>query len=297
MDNSKPIEELQLANATLSDDIQKLNHEIEEVYQRFEQQSQLASIGELTAGILHEIRNPLNFVNNFSRLSLDLVEELKELLAQFHTAPDSVDMEELDELVEMIGANITRILENGGRAERITQTMLAQTRTDAERLTPTDLNQLVEEFSKLAYQGVRGQDREFNVSLVFELDPAMGKVRLMPNEFTRVIINLVNNACYAINMKRKASEGQEYIPEIKISTVKKGNEVEIRIRDNGTGIPDEVVQRVFSPFFTTKPRGEGTGLGLSLSLRTINELHKGKLTVQTKPDVFTEFTIVLPLNP
>jgi two-component system, NtrC family, sensor kinase len=296
MDNSKPIEELQIANASLTDDIQKLSNEINEVHRRFEQQSQLASIGELTAGILHEIRNPLNFVNNFSRLSLDLIEELVELMSEFRTNPATIDVEEVDELVEMIRANIVRILENGERAERITQTMLSQTRGGEDQMTLTDLNQLVEEFAKLAYQGVRGQDREFNVSFAFDLDPSMGMIPLMPNEFTRVVINLVNNACYAVNMKRKASPESDYAPEIKISTRRHDKLVEVKIRDNGTGIPDEIVQKVFSPFFTTKPRGEGTGLGLSLSYTTITELHKGKLTVATEPGVFTEFQISLPLN-
>jgi two-component system, NtrC family, sensor kinase len=291
MDSSNQIEDLQNANATLSEDIQKLGHEIELVQQRFEQQSKLAGIGQLTAGILHEIRNPLNFVNNFSRLTLDLVTEIKELLS----ATESVETEELIELVEMVNVNINRILENGSRAERIVQSMLTQTRNDANQVIPTDLNQLLEEFSKLAYQGVRGNDKEFNVKFTFRLDPKMGQVNLMANEFTRVIINLVNNACYAVNAKSK-EKTEGYVPEIVVSSVRAADHVEIRIRDNGVGIPQEIADKVFNPFFTTKPPGEGTGLGLALSLATVNEMHKGKLSVESEKGTFTEFIITIPLN-
>ncbi|MBU1821990.1 MAG: HAMP domain-containing histidine kinase [Bacteroidetes bacterium] len=292
MDSSNEIEDLQQANATLSENIQKLGSEMELVQQRFEQQSKLAGIGQLTAGILHEIRNPLNFVNNFSRLTLDLVTEMKELL----NASESTETEEVLELVDMVNVNINRILENGSRAERIVQTMLTQTRTDANQVIPTDLNQLLEEFSKLAYQGVRGNDKEFNVKFIFRLDPGIGKVNLMASEFTRVIINLVNNACYAVNARSKEQNEPGYVPEIMVSSALNGDWVDIRIRDNGIGISQDTVEKVFNPFFTTKPPGEGTGLGLSLSMATINEMHKGKLTVTSEKGVFTEFVISIPLN-
>ncbi len=291
MDSSNQIEDLQQANATLAEDVTKLGQEIRVVQKQFEEQSKLAGIGQLTAGILHEIRNPLNFVNNFSRLTLDLIKEVKDITEHL----ESPDVDEINDLINMIEVNVTRILENGSRAERIVQSMLTQTRNDANLLAPTDLNQLLEEFSKLAYQGVRGNDKDFNVKFTFRLDPKMGVVNLMANEFTRVIINLVNNSCYAVNMRRKEHiEG--YQPEIIVSSLRMEDQAEVRIRDNGVGIPDEIVQKVFNPFFTTKPPGEGTGLGLSLSYATITEMHKGKLSVESEKGKFTEFTIQIPLN-
>lgn len=296
MDTTNHQQELEQANVILAGDIEKLSREIMEARQRLEQQGRLAGIGQLTAGILHEIRNPLNFVNNFSRLALDVLTELKDLLTQLRTEPEAVDPDELDELVGMVENNLGRIRENGGRAERIVTTMLSQTREDARQFVPTDLNQLLEEFTKLAYQGVRGEDKEFNVSFSFQLDPQVGQVKLMPNEFTRAIINLINNACYAVNTKRKSGTETNYTPRITVSSSRAADHIEIRIRDNGTGIPEEVVKKVFDAFFTTKPPGEGTGLGLSLSLATINETHRGTLSVESEPGQFTEFTIRLPLD-
>ena len=289
-------EDLLQANEALTRDVQRLTQEIESARERFAQQNRLAGIGQITAGILHEIRNPVNFVNNFSRLALDLAAEMKELLQKMRTEADSENLDELEELTGMVETNLTRIFENGRRAERIAQSMLDQTRDDNRQFAPTDLNQMLEEFTKLAYQGVRAHDREFNVAFTFNLDPNMGKVAVMPNEFVRVIINLVNNACYAVNEKRKAPPNPDYVPRITVSSTRRENSIEIRIRDNGTGIPEELVQKVFNPFFTTKPPGEGTGLGLSLSLNTINEIHKGKLSVTSEPGEFTEFAILLPLQ-
>ncbi|WP_373331116.1 sensor histidine kinase [Salmonirosea aquatica] len=296
MDTTDHQQQLEQANVMLAGDIEKLSQEILETRQRLEQQGRLAGIGQLTAGILHEIRNPLNFVNNFSRLALDVLTELKELLSRLRTEPEAVDSDELDELVEMVETNLSRIRENGGRAERIVTSMLSQTRQDATQFVATDLNQLLEEFAKLAYQGVRGEDKAFNVAFTFQLDPQVGQVRLVVNEFTRVIINLVNNACYAVNAKRKLGTDANYTPRITVSSARKADHVEVRIRDNGTGIPEEVVKKVFDAFFTTKPPGEGTGLGLSLSLATINDTHRGTLSVESEPGEFTEFTIRLPLD-
>ncbi len=289
-------EDLQKANDLLTQDVQRLTQEIETAQERFAQQNRLAGIGQITAGILHEIRNPVNFVNNFSRLALDLVAEMKELLQKLRTEATSDDLEALEDLAGMVETNLARINENGNRAERIAQSMLDQTRDDNHRFAPTDLNQMLEEFTKLAYQGVRAHDREFNVSFTFDLDPNVGQVNVMPNEFVRVIINLVNNACYAVNKKRKAPPNPDYVPRITVSSARKQDSIEVKIRDNGTGIPEALVQKVFNPFFTTKPPGEGTGLGLSLSLNTITETHKGQLSVISEPGEFTEFVIVLPVG-
>lgn len=251
----------------------------------------LASIGQLTAGILHEIKNPLNFITNFARLSSDLVEELTAFAGKLQ---EQADADDLADVLEMLKANLTRIRENGARAERIIQGMLAQTRSESAFFEPTDLNALLEDFAKLAYQGMRAGDATFNVALKFKLDPQIGLVTMAPHDFNRVIMNLVLNACYALNERSKRHlEG--YSPTITISSVKADNHLEIRIRDNGEGIPAEVRAKLFTPFFTTKPLGKGTGLGLSLSRDIVQNLHHGTLSVESEPGVFTEFTICLPL--
>ncbi|GAB4029247.1 sensor histidine kinase [Spirosoma gilvum] len=252
----------------------------------------LALVGQLTAGILHEIKNPLSFVNNYARLTNELSVELEELMAK----PDNpLDIEEVTSLLQMIRNNITRIRENGARAERIILGSLAQTRSDAQGFEPTDLNALLEEFTKLAYQGVRAADKEFVVSLLFHLDAAIGKISIAPYEFNRVILNLVLNACYAVNERRKR-EGDQYKPTITVTSKKLADQIEIKICDNGDGIPEEVKRKLFTPFFTTKPAGKGTGLGLSLSREIVSKLHKGSMSVESEPGRFTEFQINLPNN-
>ena len=253
----------------------------------------LASIGQLTAGILHEIKNPLNFIVNFARLSSDLVEELTVFSSKLQ---EQADADDLADVLQMLRANLTRIRENGSRAERIIQGMLAQTHAESSHFEPTDLNALVEDFAKLAYQGVRASDPAFNVSLRFRLDPQMGLITVAPYDFNRVIMNLVLNACYALNERSKRHiEG--YSPTITVSSVKADDHLEIRIRDNGEGIPADVRAKLFTPFFTTKPVGKGTGLGLSLSRDIVQTMHRGTLSVESEPGVFTEFTICLPLHP
>lgn len=271
--------------------------------QRFVELNKLAEIGQLTAGILHEIQNPLNFINNFSKLSIGLVTDIKEI---FEDLQNSIKVEDTDTLFFLLdkleSANV-KIGEHGGRVERIIQTMLAQTRS--ENKTPqflaTDLNQLLEEFTKLAYQGVRGEDKDggttnkFNASFVFNLNPNVGMVNISKNEISRVVLNLVNNACYALDEKNKRGiEG--YIPQIIVSSQRLDDKIEIKIRDNGIGISEETIGKMFSLFFTTKPVGKGTGLGLSLSRDIIMTMHKGSITLKSEVDVFTELTIHIPTN-
>lgn len=266
--------------------------ELETLRERVTELDRLASIGQLTAGILHEIKNPLNFITNYAHLSVDLIEELEGIAVKLEGHPE---YEDLIDVLDMLKGNIIRIRENGARAERVIQGMLAQTRSDSVAFEPTDLNTLLEEFSKLAYQGMRAGDKEFVVSLIFQLDPGIGKISLAPFEFNRVILNLVLNACYAVNERRKKQEGS-YKPTISIMSQKLDDHIEIKIRDNGDGIPDDVKAKLFTPFFTTKPVGKGTGLGLSLSRSIVDELHKGSLSVISETGNFTEFTISLPLN-
>ncbi|WP_439555956.1 sensor histidine kinase [Dyadobacter sp.] len=255
--------------------------------------NRLAEIGQLSAGILHEIKNPVSFVNNFSRLSNGLIDEMRELVGKPLSELSEDDVADERELLETLSKNLVKINENGKRIERIIQGMLAQARSEAAVFEKTDLNQLLEEYSKLAYQSVRAEDREFNVTLNYALDPAVGNVSIARGEFGRVIVNLVNNACYAINEKRK-QQVAGFDPVISISTRRVDNEIEILLCDNGIGIPEEIVAKLFQPFFTTKPQGKGTGLGLSLTYTSIVDTHKGTISVTSVPGEKTEFKILIP---
>lgn len=274
-------------------DVEVLNHEVEAYQQKIVELSKLADIGQLSAGILHEIKNPVSFVNNFSRLSQGLVDELKaisEKSPQELTEDDRLDQVDI---LESLSKNLQKINENGKRIERIIQGMLSQTRSDGPFLEPTDLNQLLEEFSKLAYQGARADDSNFNVSLNYNLDPEVKDVNVSRGELGRVVLNLVNNACYAVNEKIKKNLSG-YNPAITISTKKRGDRIEIRIVDNGIGIPEDIVEKLFLPFFTTKPHGKGTGLGLSLTYSSIVETHRGTIQVTSVLNEQTEFFIEIP---
>ncbi|MBE9461787.1 sensor histidine kinase [Dyadobacter subterraneus] len=273
--------------------IEELNKEIEAYQLKVAELSKLADIGQLSAGILHEIKNPVSFVNNFSRLSQGLVEELAEILEKPAEELSDDDKADQKDLLDALSKNLVKINENGKRIERIIQGMLLQTRTDGAFLEPTDLNQLLEEFSKLAYQGARAEDKDFNVTLKYDLDPLVKEVKISRGDFGRVILNLVNNACYAVNERAKR-ENVGYNPCIKITTKKRDDKIEIRFEDNGIGIPADIVSKLFQPFFTTKPHGKGTGLGLSLTYSTIVETHQGTIEVTSELNEKTEFLIVIP---
>jgi signal transduction histidine kinase len=267
--------------------------DIEIYQQKIIELNRLAEIGQLSAGILHEIKNPVSFVNNFSRLSSGLIEEMRELVGKPLAELNEDDVADEKELLETLSKNLVKINENGRRIERIIQGMLAQARSEGAVFEPTDLNQLLEEYSKLAYQSVRAEDKEFNVTLIYTLDPQVGTVVLSRGEIGRVVVNLVNNACYAINEKRK-QEIAGFEPVISLSTRRLEEGIEILICDNGIGIPDEIVSKLFQPFFTTKPRGKGTGLGLSLTHTSIVDTHKGQISVTSVPGEKTEFKILIP---
>jgi len=259
------------------------------------QSENLANIGQLTAGILHEIRNPLNFVANFSKISIDLIAEMRDYTDTLSKKSNSEEVDEIAELSIVLENNLGKIIENCSRAERVIQNMLAQTHQRSDSYILTDINLLVEEAVKLAYQGVRGNDKQFNVALTYKLDKSIDKINVVSHDLTRVLINLVNNSCYAINEKKKLNI-ENYKPEITATTKKLANAVEIKIRDNGTGMPREVREKLFKPFYTTKPVGQGTGLGLSMSFDIIRNLHKGKMEVCTEENQFTEFTMTIPIN-
>ncbi|MDA9403167.1 histidine kinase [Bradyrhizobium sp. CCBAU 45389] len=258
---------------------------------RLIQTEKLASLGQLTAGIAHEIKNPLNFVNNFASLSAELTSELDEVLAPA-PLPDDV-RSEVDELTGLLKDNLDKVVQHGRRADSIVKNMLLHSREGGGEHRLSDINALVEESLNLAYHGARAETPRFDVTLKHELDPAAGQAEVFPQEITRVLLNLISNGFYAM-AKRTSQAGGDFEPTLSAATHDRGSHVEIRIRDNGTGIPPEVKEKMFNPFFTTKPAGEGTGLGLSISHDIIVKQHGGTLDIETEPGEFTEFRIVLP---
>jgi signal transduction histidine kinase len=258
---------------------------------RLVQTEKLASLGQLTAGIAHEIKNPLNFVNNFSALSAELIDELNDVLKP--AALDDKMREEIDELTHMLKGNLEKVVQHGKRADSIVKNMLLHSREGVGEHRPADINAIVEESLNLAYHGARAEKSGFNITLKREFDPGAGMIDLYPQEITRVFLNLISNGFYAAT-KRKEAGDENFEPVLIATTKSLGNAVEIRIRDNGTGIPLEVKEKMFNPFFTTKPAGEGTGLGLSMSHDIVVKQHGGKIDVATEPGVFTEFVITLP---
>src|SRR5712664_3222844 len=269
---------------------QSLDH-LRAAQDRLVQTEKLASLGQLTAGIAHEIKNPLNFVNNFSALSAELIDELNDVLKP--AALDDKTREEIDELTHMLKGNLEKVVQHGKRADSIVKNMLLHSREGSGEHRPVDINAIVEESLNLAYHGARAERSGFNITLRRDLDPEAGMIDLYPQEITRVFLNLISNGFYAAT-KRKAAGDETFEPTLSATTKNLGNSVEIRIRDNGTGIPLEVKEKMFNPFFTTKPAGEGSGLGLSMSHYIVVKQHGGKIDVDTMPGAFTEFIITLP---
>ena len=259
---------------------------------RLVQTEKLASLGQLTAGIAHEIKNPLNFVNNFSAVSVELIDELREALGGVHL--DSKLRAEISEIADTLQGNLDKVVQHGKRADAIVKNMLLHSRQGSGEHRPVDINALVDESLNLAYHGARAEKQGFNVTLEKSFDPAAGEVDLFPQEITRVLLNLISNGFYAATKRKAETNEGDYEPTLAAATKSLGDRVEIRIRDNGTGITPEVRKKLFNPFFTTKPAGEGTGLGLSISHDIIVKQHGGSIEVDTQPGEFTEFRIVLP---
>ena len=276
---------------TQTRELSKSLDELRAAQDRLVQTEKLASLGQLTAGIAHEIKNPLNFVNNFSSVSIELIDELKQALSGLpHNEKVGT---EINELADLLRGNLDKIVQHGKRADSIVKNMLLHSRSGSGDHRPVEINALVEESLSLAYHGARAEGRDFNIRLERSYDPAAGEVDLYPQEITRVLLNLISNGFYAAT-KRKEQAKDEHEPTLTAATRDLGHEVEIRIRDNGIGIAPEIKDNLFSPFFTTKPAGEGTGLGLSISHDIIVTQHAGSIEVETDPGHFTEFRIVLP---
>ncbi len=259
---------------------------------RLVQTEKLASLGQLTAGIAHEIKNPLNFVNNFSAISVELIDELRQALSGANL--DKKLRAEIGEIADMLQGNLDKVVQHGKRADSIVKDMLLHSRQGSGEHRPVEINALVEESLNLAYHGARAEKQGFNITLEKSFDPAAGEVDLFPQEITRVLLNLISNGFYAATKRKAEGNGGDYEPTLEAATRNLGDSVEIRIRDNGTGIPLEVKEKMFNPFFTTKPVGEGTGLGLSISHDIVVKQHGGAIEVATEPGQFTEFTIILP---
>jgi signal transduction histidine kinase len=254
----------------------------------------MASLGQLTAGIAHEIKNPLNFVNNFASLSVELLDELKETTAPAVATLGEVKRAEVDETMEMLTGNLEKIVEHGQRADGIVKSMLEHSRGGTGERRSVDLNGLIEEALNLAYHGARAQDQSFNITLEREFGTSIAPIELVPQDITRVCLNLFGNGFYATKKRRLGGAGASYRPTLTVSTRDLGQAVEVRVRDNGTGIPADVRAKLFQPFFTTKPTGEGTGLGLSISYDIVTQQHGGTIEVESEPGSFTEFTVRLP---
>jgi two-component system, NtrC family, sensor kinase len=287
-----------IENARLFDEVQQRTRELSQSLEdlraaqdRLVQTEKLASLGQLTAGIAHEIKNPLNFVNNFSALSVELTDELNDALKQA-TLAEKVRTE-VEELTGLLKDNLGKVVQHGKRADSIVKNMLLHSREGSGERRPADINAVVDESLNLAYHGARAEKAGFSIALQRDFDPSVGMADVYPQEITRVLLNLISNGFYATT-KRKAEAGDGFEPILSAATRSLGDRIEIRIRDNGTGIPEEVKEKIFNPFFTTKPSGEGTGLGLSMSHDIIVKQHGGSIDVETEPGLFTEFKIVLP---
>jgi len=286
---------LQLANESLEARTVELTSSLEELREtqdRLVQTKKLASLGQLTAGIAHEIKNPLNFVNNFSSLSIELAGELQEAINSQNINDEKCT--EIHDLLDMLQSNLCKIVHHGKRADSIVKNMLLHSRQVSGEHRSVDLNALVEESLNLAYHGAKAQKGDFSITLERSFDPTTGEIKLLPEEITRVLLNLISNSFYATTQRKEEANGDGYEPLLTAATRNLGDSVEIRIRDNGTGMPPEVTERMFNPFFTTKPAGEGTGLGLSLSHDIIVKQHSGFIEVDTQPGEFTDIRIVLP---
>jgi signal transduction histidine kinase len=271
------------------EELQETLNNLKDTQEQLIQQEKLASLGQLTAGIAHEIKNPLNFVNNFSELSLDFVEEIEEEMTKI---PESPEKENILELLEDVKSNLGKIRHHGSRADSIVKSMLLHSRGGTGTKDPTDLNAMIREYANLAFHGMRANPNPINVEVQLHLDETLPKIDLNAEDFSRVILNLVKNAFDAMREKI-AKMGSDYKAKVEIRTQDQGNTVLIQVEDNGPGVPDEIRDKLLMPFFTTKKGTEGTGLGLSIT-HDIIKSHEGSLSIESKVGEFTRFTILIP---
>ncbi|MCE1197968.1 MAG: ATP-binding protein [Marinilabiliales bacterium] len=270
------------------EELEETLSELKNTQSQLIQSEKMASLGELTAGIAHEIQNPLNFVNNFSEVSNELLVEMEEEMEQGN-------VEEVRGIITDLKSNLEKINHHGKRADSIVKGMLLHSRAGSGQKEPTDINALADEYLRLAYHGLRAKDKSFNSAYRTELDPAIGKVNVVPQDLGRVILNLLTNAFYVVSEKKKR-EGAGYEPEVVVKTEKREASLLITVSDNGDGIPSKILDKIFQPFFTTKPAGKGTGLGLSMCYEIVTQGHGGELKVETEEGRGSVFTILLPIE-
>jgi signal transduction histidine kinase len=291
-----------IENTRLLNDLRQRTHELatsldnlRAAQDRLVQTEKLASLGQLTAGIAHEIKNPLNFVNNFSGISAELIGELQNTLSGLSVNPEM--QAEIDDLIDTLRGNLEKVVQHGKRADGIVKSMLMHSGESSGQQQPTDINALVEESLNRAYYNARAEQRGFTINLEKSFDPTAGEAHLFPREITRALLNLISNGFYAATKRNAEAKGDGHEPILSAATKSLGDRVEIRIRDNGTGMTVDVKEQMFNPFFTTKPTGEGTGLGLSISHDIIVKQHGGSIEVDTQPGQFTEIRLILPRTP
>ena len=283
--------EVQVAERTAEithqkESLEKTLDELKATQSQLIQSEKMASLGELTAGIAHEIQNPLNFVNNFSEVNTELIAEMQDAI-------EKGNIDEVKAIAKDISDNEEKINHHGKRADAIVKGMLQHSRSSSGQKEPTDINVLADEYLRLAYHGLRAKDKSFNATMKTDFDETIGSINIISQDIGRVILNLITNAFYAVNEKKK-EKIIGYDPTVSINTKKKNGKVEITVKDNGNGIPQHVLDKIFQPFFTTKPTGEGTGLGLSMSYDIVSKGHSGKLRVETKLGEGAEFIVELP---
>jgi signal transduction histidine kinase len=281
-----------IENARLFKDVEASLEDLRTTQDRLVQTQKLASLGQLTAGIAHEIKNPLNFVNNFSGVSVELIDELRQELEGVKVG--SKARAAIAELTNTLRDNLDKVVQHGKRADAIVKNMLLHSREGSGEHRRVDVNALVEESLNLAYHGARAENQSFKITMERAFDPAAGQVDVFPQEITRALLNLISNGFYAATKRKGQGNSDTYEPTLTAATKNLGDKVEIRIRDNGPGVLPEVREKMFNPFFTTKPAGEGTGLGLSIAHDIIVKQHSGSIEVDSQPGEFTEVRIVLP---
>ncbi len=294
-ESMKAILETQVAERTAAltkqkEELEQTLLELKATQKQLIQSEKMASLGELTAGIAHEIQNPLNFVNNFSEVNKELLIELKDEIKKGN-------LDEVNAIANDVISNEEKINHHGKRADAIVKGMLQHSRSSSGVKESTNINALADEYLRLAYHGLRAKDKSFNATMKTDYDKSIGNINIIPQDMGRVILNLITNAFYAVTEKKKTSQGAApYEPTVTVSTKKTGDKVYIRVQDNGNGVPQKVIDKIFQPFFTTKPTGEGTGLGLSMSYDIVTKAHSGELKVETKDGEGAAFSIIIPLQ-
>ena len=281
-------------------DTESLKQQVEYLQQQLKKQDKMASLGLLSAGIAHEVQNPLNFVINFSKMSVKLLEDLRDILEDCKDKLSEDDAADIDDISEDLKENLAKIQEHGERAISIIRGILLQSRGRAGEMLPTDVGQLVHEYVWLGYHAMRANDKSFNISVREDIQENMPKVMVIPQDLSRAVLNVVNNACYTVK-ERFGLEGEGYTPtiDVKVSLKRNGDadgELRVDITDNGMGMTPEIKEKIFENFFTTKPTGQGTGLGMGITHDIITKNHNGQLLVETEPNVGTTFTFIIPVK-